>query len=402
VQCIKRLQTLVGDLEIFIHCLTILASLQSEHDDMMLDLYIYYANIGLGLPSPKLRAGAVAMLASLLPAAESLVISMLPQMLRLARTERWWEMHAHLLSFAGKLVCSLGGARGESKLQHDPVEDAEQALNETLEIVNEIFSTRASKNIRICGLVALAEATQAEDRIIGPYLQVLYSLEDNDRKFLLGFLDAAGAGRPPRFQASAAGISPLPSSIGIPFAIRPVTGGWNPLGVTGYIAETANDRLTAAQFQALHAAVLTAESRSSEDALPEHTLAGPWLDMFANLKDKIFAGLTDSATAVSAVGVLSSFLFGSTLRDTLLEESKFVSSLKQIYPSTTMNEGQEQLLRPCQAVLEAFMRDAFSAGAPFDRIANTTIAQFAKINTNNFEKSTGLQKLLKEFSSKLR
>lgn len=55
VQCIKKLQVLLIDMNIFIHCLTILAILETKLNNLMLDLYIYYANIGLSLSNPKLR-----------------------------------------------------------------------------------------------------------------------------------------------------------------------------------------------------------------------------------------------------------------------------------------------------------------------------------------------------------
>ena len=104
VQCIKRLQTIVTDLGAFVHCLTILAGEETRLDDLLLDLYLYYGSIGLGMASPKLRAGTVAMLATLFPVAENMITPMFGQLVTLAGSDKWWEMHAHLLTLCGALL----------------------------------------------------------------------------------------------------------------------------------------------------------------------------------------------------------------------------------------------------------------------------------------------------------
>jgi len=108
IQCIKRLQAVLPQIADFIHCLTILATQESVIDASLLDLYVYYATIGLSSASPKLRSGSLAVLAALLPqkqvGAADIVISMVPQLVQLSRQETWWEIQAHLLSLAGTTV----------------------------------------------------------------------------------------------------------------------------------------------------------------------------------------------------------------------------------------------------------------------------------------------------------
>ena len=86
------------------HCLTILAGEETRLDDLLLDLYLYYGSIGLGMASPKLRAGTVAMLATLFPVAENMITPMFGQLVSLAGSDKWWEMHAHLLTLCGALL----------------------------------------------------------------------------------------------------------------------------------------------------------------------------------------------------------------------------------------------------------------------------------------------------------
>lgn len=58
-----------------------------------MDLYSYYAVIGLGSPSPQLRAASLSILHSLSVAAPGVVLGLLPRLLEL-RDDTWWEVRA--------------------------------------------------------------------------------------------------------------------------------------------------------------------------------------------------------------------------------------------------------------------------------------------------------------------
>jgi hypothetical protein len=77
IQCIKRLQSYISDQTTFIHCLSILALNESESDDQLLDLYFYYATIAMGMSSPKIRAGAIALLNGFVGKADSLIFPLI-------------------------------------------------------------------------------------------------------------------------------------------------------------------------------------------------------------------------------------------------------------------------------------------------------------------------------------
>src|SRR3546814_7545749 len=63
--CIKRLQLITGHLDIFVECLSSLIELESDFDDTLLDVYVYYATIGLGSACNRTRAAALRILAHL-------------------------------------------------------------------------------------------------------------------------------------------------------------------------------------------------------------------------------------------------------------------------------------------------------------------------------------------------
>jgi hypothetical protein len=68
IGALKKLQTTLDNGPAFIHALTALVFLEDESlfDAELLDLYVYYALIGLGETSPSIRSGSVAMLSVLL------------------------------------------------------------------------------------------------------------------------------------------------------------------------------------------------------------------------------------------------------------------------------------------------------------------------------------------------
>ena len=65
-----------------------------------MDLYLYYALIGLGMSSPPLRAACIAMMSVIAARNPELVVGTVDQLVSL-RGDKWWEVRAQLL-----IVCS--------------------------------------------------------------------------------------------------------------------------------------------------------------------------------------------------------------------------------------------------------------------------------------------------------
>ena len=202
VQCIKRLQAIVTDLGSFVHCLTILAAQETRMDDMLLDLYLYYANIGLSLPNPKLRAAIIAMLATLLPIADQMIHPMLPQLEYLAETETWWETQVNLLSFCGALLESERNRKGYESIESgSPTKtstdsmDNSDVLQYVIQILDLIFHVGAPKHIKMWGLFALSAGSAVGEPVVSYFLRIMDSLNNEDRQFLLDLTgDTAVAG----------------------------------------------------------------------------------------------------------------------------------------------------------------------------------------------------------------
>ena len=389
MSCIKRLQGLVPDLAIFIHCLTILAANETSMDALLIDLYLYYATIGLGMPSPKLRAGAVAVLAVLVLHDEQAVAPLVPQLAAMAEQESWWEMQAHLLSFCGS---SLENVVRSSRREAESAGPVGAAVRQMVAVT---FNSDVPRSLKLWGLQALAVGTALDQ---GPlWLEVLYSLEADDRRFILG-LD--GQNSSSSSSSSSLGTDPatrtipLTTSMGLPLQIRPITALWRPLAVAKLIeSQTAGagaERMHAAQMDALCAAVgHTVNAAADEGVIADEALSGPWLAIYDALKDYVFVGLCDPQCAQSAGAILAHFIFGSSqLRGQVLSEPKLAASMRLLYSSSDAASGQ--------ASLEAMLWDVFGAGYPFAGLTLGMLQSFAKTCANVFEKAPGLQRMMKE------
>jgi hypothetical protein len=418
IQCIKRLQHIISNIHIFIHCLTILSSLEQELDMSLLDLYQYYAIIGLGIPSPKIRAGAASVICNLYPLSGGMISPVLPQLQSLAETESWWEIQCHLLTLTGHI---LEARLPENINQIDPAtEDATLWRNEVtndenygLNFMNAIFTRHASKIVKQWGLVVLARAVGYGDEISGRYLEILESLEVTDRKFLL---DLSSSSLPEQGGGGGGEMVkkiPLPSSTGIDFILEPITSLFNPLVIVRAIeSKIINDkleRISGDLMQILHACVRAASQSnqmvslhkpaslsSADEDVFQIALVGSWIDIYNSLKDFIFVGLCDSSCVEDATGILIEYILRSPQQDAILSDNKFLSMMRLIYPTDGITENHKL----CQVSLEAFFEFIFSSGEFYSGAVINTIEIFAKNYTNNYEMSN-LQQLMKYFLSQV-
>lgn len=406
IQCIKRLQAIVPELSSFIHCLTILAMNERSVDDLLLDLYAYYAAIGLGMPSPKIRAGAIAMLGSLLPAAEVVVASCLPQLYNIVQAESWWEVHVHAVTLCGKYLGLQALKRRNDSSYATNNQSSEMLANGSeaaLGIIRMIYNNEnASKNLLLWGAVGLAPGVGFSHNYNVQYLDILDRLELQNRHFVLD-LDHASA----ESVRNVTKVIPLPSSTGLPMQIHAVTQQWDVLSMATTIEKLTTENENVGQLPALYTQVLYASVlvQTSTDEVKE-LLTEDWKTIFESLKMPLYHSCCDAESIVSAVGIMTSYLFASSLGKDLLEDQKFVSVFKVVYgPSTNNNDSDENALeniKTCQFIFEAFLRDTHASGYPYHTAVLNAIAYFEKSNSNVYSSSVSLQKVKKDLSNKMK
>lgn len=424
VQCIKRLQTIVPDLSVFIHCLTILSSNETHVDELLLDLYSYYASIGLGLPSPKIRAGAVAMLQALLPQAELIVASNLPLLENLtdASGGMWWELQANLISLCGSYLAiqkhkGRGTARSrlysageEGKNGNGEGKNADEAdivVGSNAVAMRILYKILGEGNILPAimqlAVVTLAETVGYSAEFNALFVDILHRVENPaDLRFLLGLELTL-----PTDEALPTKTLPLPASSGLPYVLYPVIDRWSPLVVAGLVEDVAREesteRLSAFELQLLHAAILS-QINAAAQTNAALALTGAWVDLFEVVKNFVYVAFCDPDCAPHAVGIVTLYLFNSKLRDAILSDTRFMGIFRLMYGAEALqaNNSGEDSAAACQFIFESFLRDTFASGAPYNTAVQQALSQFSKSTPTVFANAPGLQKLLKEFTAQLR
>jgi len=364
------------------------------------------------------------MLATLFPVAEHLITPLFPQLESLASADNWWEMHAHLLSLCGALLESeIHRRMAADAAARGPADDAEPdpeaaamggdeespQLATAMSILTQIWHPAAPKHTRMWGLYAVSTGTAVGDPVVRMFLEIMESLSDEDRRFLLDMPDekdrgsVAGPGSrvPKKKSKQAFRRVELPSSTGLPFVMQPVLGRWDPSQVTKGIlaALKSQERLKPPQMQMLLACVRSLEASAGHGAQGQ-AIDGVWLDVYyPALKDFIIVGLCDIQCAKTSAAILTAFMTSSSLADGVLREPKLLGVLRLLYPT---NPDTFASFAACQAVAEGFFDDVAAMGKPYDIAVQALFSQFGKNYPTQFEKATGVQKLLKDITTKLR
>ena len=178
----------------FVQMLTVLVTLEATFDDDLLDLYLYYAVIGLGMSSSRLRAAATSMLPTLAAHNPPTILRLLPRLSALA-ADGWWEVQAQ----TARVCVSL--------LAQPAALDAAAAA----ELTRLLCGALASRNPSVAA-VALSEAAPllaSSPDLLEPSLRALLLLPPPQRAALL--LPSADAPALPLTSASYA-LAPLPAS----------------------------------------------------------------------------------------------------------------------------------------------------------------------------------------------
>jgi hypothetical protein len=418
IQCIKRLQSYISDQTTFIHCLSILALNESESDDQLLDLYFYYATIAMGMSSPKIRAGAIALLNGFVGKADSLIFPLLEQIRALSLTETWWEIQAHILSLCGSLLTSIylngtgQGATHVSGGMNDNWADVcnVRTVDDIRDIVNIILKkSQNSKILMKWAASALAGGTFLGDGFNDSFLTILESLSEKDRAIILSVC-ASGVSRDARRASSNSSSGSesalvLPSTTGTPLVVTSASLRWHPMAVLESFAsaiaskEKAPDRLTPAQMSIVCACFQSAVEIAKRNGAPlDDVFQGTWLNSFEVLKNYVFLGFCDLSCSKYASTTCSTLLYYSSIHEKLFQESKLVGALRLLYP---LNLAQGEIVQ-CQGLIEAFLRECFQNGVPFNSAVLSMLTQFSQNYSSQFDKYPTIQQVLREFTKQMR
>ncbi len=314
---LKRLHAALKDVTAFLHCLTILVFMESSLDGPeglpLLDLYAYYAIMGMDHASPTLRAATLAMLAVVLqhdPYAPPRVLARLEAL----ASDPWWEVQCQLLVVGAQLLETLGPQ--PSDLQ-----------DRAIAVLCQVFQPQARVVVRKLGLAYLAPHAHKDARLLRAFVAVFLSLarqaeseggERDESEFSL----AALLGRDGR----AGERLPVASACGGKYVLPTLPSRWDAPALADELARVARKR-KARFLESWEMALLEALVASTPRA-PQQ----PRASMYDVFKEWAFVGACDRACAPLAVSVLSTWA-----RDGLpvLADKGLLGALKIIFSAPT-------------------------------------------------------------------
>eukprot|EP00741_Cyanophora_paradoxa_P014298 tig00020780_g13790.t1 len=352
VRAVKQLQEALGDTQAFVACVAALAGLEAALDETLLDLYLYYALIGLASPSPPIRAAALSILPRVARERPPLVLQLLDRLRALAASERWWEAQLQLLLTAAALL----GATGPG----DP------AAGPVLELVEAVAAGVSSPHVARAAAPALAPLTRPHPGLARPLVLLLLSAPEPVRLALLGLRpDAAGA-------AGASGALRGPGGE----ASGSITGEWGAAAVAGALAarvveEEKLGNLEREHMHVLYAAVVGSQGdvEGSEEGLGrpfEAGDAGAWTAVFERLVLFVYVALCDEEIAAMAAPVLRKFV--SQLPEAAMRTfNHLLSALLMIFPA-----GPDL----CRELAAELLADLYARGEPLARAVYVLVRNF--------------------------
>lgn len=445
VQCIKRLQSALPDLTVFIHCLTMLATKEAQLDATLIDLYIYYGTMGLSNASPKVRASAASMIANFASRAEHVtaVYGMMLTIAPLAESETWWETNLYIVAYCASVLKSLmvrqrgevaglaEGSEASTTFTGGELTEEDMELgHDAIQTINVILTRMRSQALLKLSVSNLAQAVGYSEAFNNVYLDILSKVSDSDRRFVLGLESEkrilslqsekpkSRIGTPQIGQSRGSPTQPIPlplsSSTGEDFLLYPIGKKFDALSLAktlvADVITSEVERLNLLQVQVLESCFLSAveTARRSGNKL-DGVLGDAWLDVFNDVKSHVFIAFCDPLLAPYASACVSLFLYFSPLRERILSDGKIAGLLRVLYPAVAPGasteddgyaaEADSTGTLQCRGGFEAFLAETHACGYPFDGACVQILTNFSTSHPMQFDKYPQLQALLKQLSS---
>jgi len=329
IAAIKALQDALGDQTTFMHCLSVLVTLESAFNEDMLDLYLYYCVIGLGMPSQQLRAACLSILPIAANQNPELVLAKL-DLLEQSGQADWWEVHAQLMVIYATLL--------------DTMESDNAQIERVYSLLKKTVAKCSNQDVLKIGLCHLAPCLAVHPSLNQLYAQMLF---DVPGVILSGDGMIAGL-----LNDSNHHTLSLPSDVPVNhYRLISLPTEWQAIAVaSGVVAEYNQRGCQALSLQ--HVEILHACLRSG--VAPDDKLA--WGSVFGEFKGSLYTALCDidvCAVAIEVLRVLFASLDPEEVKGTfgLLGES-----LNNLFPS-----GDDV----CKGAVAGFLTDAMKMHADF-------------------------------------
>lgn len=161
IAAIKALQDALNDQHIFMQCLATLVTLENSFDEDMLDLYLYYCVLGLGMPSQQLRAACLSILPIAANQNAELVLAKLDLLEQSGKTQ-WWEVHAQLVVVYATLL--------------ELIDRDHEKAEKIYDLLNGSMTKCTTTDVLKIALCHLAPSLQSHPKLISIYAKALLDI----------------------------------------------------------------------------------------------------------------------------------------------------------------------------------------------------------------------------------
>mmetsp|Transcript_36374 Transcript_36374/g.85393 ORF Transcript_36374/g.85393 Transcript_36374/m.85393 type:complete len:859 (+) Transcript_36374:55-2631(+) len=295
-------------------------------DQWLLDLYSYYAAVGLCKPSPALRAGALHVLWSLSESHPSVALHSVGHLAAMAvEPNIQWEVSASLGALAGTLLFKLDRATEEGA-------DASHVL---VGVLATLLAAPAAAHVRASTILAASPVLEQFPELIDLFVAAALALPAEHLSALITGSPLPGI--PPE-HVSPFSLAAAREGAATTGAFRPLSREWSALAVGRGLAHS----VAVNQPEHLSAQHLLLALGVANDA--ERSPA--WQELFYAIKDHLLVSLADEVIAplsAQAVGLMCAAL----REDSLAAFSTLGSALKMVFPdgpSVSRDAAQSLLL----------------------------------------------------------
>lgn len=172
---LKMLKEKIDNIPCFILSMSILINSEYELPQEIIDLYLYYSQIGLKNPNPTVRASGVCILANLATRDLNAVLACYDQIMSI-RNDKWWEVQAQLIILIYNILTSNN-------------DNNNNVSDDLIRIYLDILIPTNSPNVLMVALSYGVHLLPTYSQLNYPFMECLLSLPTNIYKPLLQRVD---------------------------------------------------------------------------------------------------------------------------------------------------------------------------------------------------------------------
>lgn len=337
IAAIKALQDALGDQQTFMHCLAVLVTLESAFNEDMLDLYLYYCVIGLGMPSQQLRAACLSILPIAANQNPELVLSKL-DMLEQAGNGDWWEVHAQLVVVYASLL--------------DVMDTDNAQAEQVYMLLNKTIARCSNPDVLKIALSHLAPCLGPHPRLGQLYAKILFDIPN---VMLSGNGNIPGLLNDSNIHALS-----LPSDMPVNhYRLVSIPSEWHASTVAAGVASELRSRglvnLSVQHLEVLHACLRGGIGADDREA---------WTGVFGEIKDFLYVALCDVDVCGVCIEVLRALFSDLESAEIKTSFEIMAKSLKLLYP-----DGDEV----CRSAVASFLSEVMNMSADYKEVLSAEL-----------------------------